>query len=398
VPEDGGNLRLSNKPDKPLNVLFVSHDAHPMGAQNLLLTLAGWLKESRLVNPRFILAGPGSLVEEFLRIGPVLRLDPDGAAKSDADATLRLLRSFCRNDLSAVYHNSAACGHVVNITRHLGVPQIVHVNEMEKSIERWVGPEKMAVLRNYADLFIAGSRPVADNLHERHGISRDRLRVVDAFISSTGIRDISDSEKRSCKAAIGLVPDRKVVLACGTRDWRKAPDLFVDVAKAVEAGGGGPFQFVWVGREGQDYEEFKRSTAGRAKSPVRFVGEVSNLLPFMIAADVFLLPSREDPFPLVCLMAGDCGVPIICFADAGGMPEFVGSTCGVVVPYLDVPAMANAVRSLLADETRSRLLGQQAKAKVREECAVAVKGEVIYKLIREVCEKAGSNGSPHPAF
>ena len=33
----------------PLNVLFVSHDAHPHGAQKLLLTLTSWLKEKGLV-------------------------------------------------------------------------------------------------------------------------------------------------------------------------------------------------------------------------------------------------------------------------------------------------------------------------------------------------------------
>lgn len=382
-----------------MNILFVSHDAYPMGAQNLLLTLTAWLKERGLVTPRFVLAGPGSLAEEFLRIGPTLTLDTDRSRRSDSDTKLRVLRSFCGDDLSAVYLNSAASGHLIEFTRHLKVPQIAHVHELQSSIERWVGAEKMSTLRDYADLFIAASGPVADNLHDQHGISRDRLRVVDAFIRSTGIRDISDSEKRSCKAALRLPPDRKVVLGCGTTDWRKAPDLFVDVAKAIDLGDDGPVQFVWVGRESDDYTEFERSTwSSGLKNPVRFVGEVSNPLPFMIASDVFLLPSREDPFPLVCLEAADCGVPIICFTDAGGMPEFVGSTCGVVVPYLDVPAMAHALSSLLRDETRARILGQQAKAKVRKQCDVSVKGEVIYGIIRGVCEAPGGNGFPRTTF
>ena len=67
---------------QPLNILFVSHDAHPMGAQNLLLTLTSWLKENGLANPRFVLAGPGALTEEFLRVGPVLSWDPDRQRKS----------------------------------------------------------------------------------------------------------------------------------------------------------------------------------------------------------------------------------------------------------------------------------------------------------------------------
>src|SRR5712671_5984050 len=62
---------------EPLNILFVSHDAHPMGAQNLLLTLTSWLMENGLANPKFVLAGPGVLTDDFLRVGPVLRWDSD---------------------------------------------------------------------------------------------------------------------------------------------------------------------------------------------------------------------------------------------------------------------------------------------------------------------------------
>jgi glycosyltransferase involved in cell wall biosynthesis len=124
---------------------------------------------------------------------------------------------------------------------------------------------------------------------------------------------------------------------------------------------------------------------------VRFVGGASTPLPFMIAADVFLLPSREDPFPLVCLESADCGVPTICFAEAGGMPDFVGSDCGVVVSHLDVQQMAAELGLLLNDETRTRRLGEQAREKVRSQFDVSVKGQDIYDILRNVCEApAGS--------
>ena len=379
---------------QPLKILFVSHDAHPNGAQNLLLTLTSWLKENGLADPRFILAGPGALTEEFLRIGPVLRWDTDRRRKSTPDVTLRLLRSFCGNDLAAVYLNSAASGHVIEMTKHLQVPQIVHVHELEKSIERWVGANKMSALRDHAQVFVAASAPVADNLHERHGISRERLKVVDAFIRCTGIRSISDSERRGCKSALGLNPDAKLVLGCGTTDWRKGPDLFVQVAKAIHRNHRGPVQFIWVGAETERGEisklEHLANSAGVGKQ-VRFVGGVSTPLPFMVAADVFLLPSREDPFPLVCLESADCGVPTICFAEAGGMPDFVGSGCGVVVPHFDVQQMAGELSSLLNDETRTRRLGEQAREKVRSQLDVSVKGQEIYEILRNVCEAPGGS-------
>ena len=101
----------------------------------------------------------------------------------------------------------------------------------------------------------------------------------------------------------------------------------------------------------------------------------------MIASDVFLLPSREDPFPLVCLEAADCGVPIICFASAGGMPAFVGSGCGSVAPFEDVQEMADQLCSLLSDEAKTRQLGSQAREKVRSQFDVSVKGQQIYEIL-----------------
>jgi glycosyltransferase involved in cell wall biosynthesis len=339
----------------------------------------------------FVMAGPGVLTDDFLRVGPVLRWDSDKRRQSTPDATTRLLRSFCGKNLSAVYLNSAASGHIIEMTRHLGVPQLVHVHELEKSIQRWVGADKMSALQDHAHLFVAASGPVADNLHERYGISRQKLRVVDAFIRTTGIRDISVSEKRACKSALDLDPAVKMVLGCGTTDWRKGADLFVEVAAAIHRSDP-TVQFVWVGGETEKGEigKLKRlADSSGVGSKVKFVGEVSTPLPYMIAADVFLLSSREDPFPLVCLESADCGVPIICFAGAGGMADFVGSTCGGVAPYLDVPAMAQALSSLLGDEMKARTLGNQAKEKVRSQFDVSVKGHDIYKILQSVC---GPNG------
>ena len=73
---------------------------------------------------------------------------------------------------------------------------------------------------------------------------------------------------------------------------------------------------------------------------VHFVGELENPHPLLNACDLFCLPSREDPFPLVMLEAGALGKPMVCFDGAGGAKEFAARGAGIVVPYLDVPAMA----------------------------------------------------------
>ena len=166
--------------------------------------------------------------------------------------------------------------------------------------------------------------------------------------------------------------------------------MFVQVAKSGQSNRAGSVQFIWVGAETQSGEilELERlAKSSGVTDKVRFVGPVANPLPFMIASDIFLLTSREDPFPLVCLEAADCGVPIICFANAGGMPIFVGSECGLVVPYQDVQEMAEQLCSLLSDEAKTRQLGSQARKKVRSQFDVSIKGQQIYEILQTLCKE-----------
>jgi glycosyltransferase involved in cell wall biosynthesis len=285
---------------------------------------------------------------------------------------------------------------VATLTKHLNVPHIAHIHELQKSIERWVGDEKMLALRDNSALIIAASNPVADNLFANHRIPKGRIKVVEESIRCTNVRPLSVGEKRKCKLNLGLQAKSKMVLGCGTTDWRKAPDLFLEVAERVTALYKDDVEFVWVGGETKTGElaHLRRLVLSKGLSKhVKLVGSVANPLPYMLAADLFLLPSREDPFPLVCLEAADCGVPTICFADAGGMPEFVGTDCGAVVPYLDVDRMASQVLSFLNNRTALRSVGKSARERVRHEFDVSVKGRLILDLLRGVCSPAQGNSS-----
>jgi len=70
-----------------------------------------------------------------------------------------------------------------------------------------------------------------------------------------------------------------------------------------------------------------------------------------------------------------------------GMPDFVGSNCGVVVPYLDVRRMAEELKSLLINREKTRLLGTEAKRHVRQSFDVAVKGPEIASILANISSR-----------
>jgi glycosyltransferase involved in cell wall biosynthesis len=118
--------------------------------------------------------------------------------------------------------------------------------------------------------------------------------------------------------------------------------------------------FTWVGKVNaydQPLIEHDLQHAG-LKEVVHFIGEVTQPAPVYGSFDIFLLPSREDPFPLVCIEVGAMGKPIVCFEGATGTAEVLCHGGGMIVPYLDVEAMGRAVVDYARDPERRRKDGE----------------------------------------
>ncbi len=87
----------------------------------------------------------------------------------------------------------------------------------------------------------------------------------------------------------------------------------------------------------------------------------------LAACDMLALPSQVDTFGIVLLEAGLHGKPVI-GAAAGGIPEVIrdGQT-GLLVPFGDVAALADAIRRLVEAPDRARQLGQAGRELVLRE-------------------------------
>ena len=132
----------------------------------------------------------------------------------------------------------------------------------------------------------------------------------------------------------------------GTVHWRKGCDMFIQVARYIKTNyPDKKVCFTWVGKLFK-YEQFMIEEDLRKlnlNEVVTFVGEVDNPATIYNTFDVFLMTSREDPFPLVCIEVGMLGKPIISFEKATGTNEIITKGGGFIVPYLDIEAMAKKV-------------------------------------------------------
>jgi glycosyltransferase involved in cell wall biosynthesis len=119
---------------------------------------------------------------------------------------------------------------------------------------------------------------------------------------------------------------------------------------------------VAVGGVGRDADLLHAAAVGL---PVHFCGFVEDVRGFLAGLDVFCLSSRREALPLVLLEAMAEGLPCVA-TDVGDVRTAVGDDA-VVVPPDDAPALAGALRRLLADgQGRVRLAAAARRRAVRD--------------------------------
>lgn len=332
-------------------ILFISHDASRTGAPMVLLHFLKWLQlyQPEIQADLLVLRG-GNLESDFKKaacnyfnyeIKTKLRslnrkeriLSKLGWFKKP-NLKDNLLLELSQNNYDVVYANTIASAKLAYdvVSKIKSAKFILHLHELN-AIIRLLLPD----FNNYVaaiDQFIAPAKIVKDNLINNWGLSENKIEVV---YECAEIKESSKQNKIGKEFIIG---------ASGTVHWRKGQDIFVQVARYLcQHHPENNFKFVWVGTISVTEQIIIEEDLIKLglKDKVFFIGEVQNPEDYYKDFDVFLMTSREDPFPLVCIEVGMIGKPIISFEKAVGTNEILEQGGGFIVPYLDVDAMATKV-------------------------------------------------------
>jgi N-acetyl-alpha-D-glucosaminyl L-malate synthase BshA len=107
--------------------------------------------------------------------------------------------------------------------------------------------------------------------------------------------------------------------------------------------------------------ELERQVAADGlEADVEFVGEQQDLVPWLSAGDVFLLPSAQESFGLAALEAMACEMPVVAFR-VGGLPEIIDhGVTGFLCTPGSVEEMAERTIELVIDGPRRTAMGAAA--------------------------------------
>jgi teichuronic acid biosynthesis glycosyltransferase TuaC len=212
----------------------------------------------------------------------------------------------------------------------------------------------VAAIRN-ASLVIAVSEALAARVRDLAGVEPLALPLGSDHADIAAQR----LDRAAARRALGIEQNRVVALFVGHLLEAKGARVFADAVLAVRE----PFLGVLVGGGPEaGYAADRPGAAGM----LRYTGQLAHddVIRYMSAADVLVLPSHSEGLPTVVVEAGSLGLPVIATA-VGGLPELLGDGRGVLLEAPDPAEVASAMRALAADPGAAAAMGARLQAQVR---------------------------------
>ena len=369
-------------------ILFISHDAHLAGAQILLLNLLKWIKKNHCdIQFDVLLTGEGILTADFENITNVLKIPLPKERATSLDKIIYKLRlkkfyhNACNKKYHLVYNNTFSNGELLSILKHNKMPIITHVHELEYWIKK-NGAENENHIKSSTNYYLTASMSVRDYLLKNNIADANNVEVVYEWIDSQFL--LNQKENKSIKSFLNLPENSIIIAASGRENFRKGKDWFIPIAiQVLTKMKSKKIHFVWIGGHTTEELVFDCIKSG-FRNNIHFIEHMPEANFYFNELEIFMMLSREDPFPLVNLEAAIWEVPVICFENTGGTEELVSENCGIKVPYGNLNMFSEAIIRVMADKEFKYEIGRNIKEKVLKEYDINVVGEKIVRAIFKV--------------
>ena len=351
------------------SIAIVSHDAFPAGAQYQVLHLAQMLCEAFGYKVEIVVLGGGALIGEFAKVARVHDLskqDPQGQQARDVAQDL-----FEAGVRSAIV-NSTVSGLFASTLKQAGVRVVSRVVELPGIIGDYKLEAHAKAIASDSDAIVFPARTVREGFTkfaEIDGLHTTLLQP--GLYKKPATRNPAEIAlmRSDLRMRLSVDPKSQIAIGVGYADERKGIDLFVEVAIDTCLSRSDSV-FVWVGGLDSGETALRARVAEAALSDrIIFAGHVAHedVGLFYVGADIFLMTSREDPFPQVVLEALDAGLPVIAFEGATGCDDLLARGCGQRITPFATEEMAAAVKALLDRPEEARLLGERGREIVARE-------------------------------
>jgi glycosyltransferase involved in cell wall biosynthesis len=343
------NLMYAETKEKRIKIAVISHDAYLHGAQMLCLHIVQALVRDFDVDLRVLLAGPGELIQSFAEIAPIEMLEGRFSSAWEWEDLAKRLKV---EEFDAVICNTVLCGQHLEFFKKSGLRTVLLIHELPGLIEQLDLVEAARNAALHSDVLVFPSDFVRSRFEEIIAVPEAKVfvRPQGVYITPPEASDYA-KQRTAARRSLGAKLTDRIILGVGYGDYRKGIDLWPQLIKRVLSCYGDVL-FVWVGRIDENIMPILKRDLEESglKERLRIVNPTRQLQPLYAAADLFLLTSREDPFPNVALEAMAHGLPVLAFESSTGIAGLISESGAALSPMEDLDAMAKSCLKLLRDE------------------------------------------------
>ena len=327
------------------------------------------------------LPGPGPLFEDLVKCADVTVIDRpiaysvEGfrkapgmrtrlvATPSYARSVAELLR---RKRPHVVHANSLLSLPEAVLAHRMGFPTVLHVHESGAGTKF----RAAALLGRFAaDVILVVSEKAADDLRPMVPSSRIVVAPNGVPLQSPMHREDNGDVVVGTVGAVSRRKGTDLFVAAASEATERVPDLLFEHIGPSGLSGDSTFDDDILGVTRDSREHSTR---------IQFVGPSRHPADLMKRWSIFVMPSRDDPFPLATLEAMSMGLPVIAFS-VGGIPEQISHLVdGVLVEPGDFRTMAAWIARLAEDKDLRMRLGRSARETVERRFTLTRQAEQVH--------------------
>jgi len=207
--------------------------------------------------------------------------------------------------------------------------------------------------------------------HDLELLLRNRFRLAESRVTripngiDTAFYSPNEEERQKIRRSLGYQQSDVVIGFCGRLDPVKNLDMLLDVFQSSMPYNS-PFRLLVVG-DGPDRLRLEaRCRMAGFRSFVKFIGQQTEVLPYLRAMDVFALTSVSEQMPLTVLEAMGVGLPVVA-TRVGELPFIIedGNDGFIRDPNSPIETFVQPFRWLLSSSKRKQM-GDAARKKVMQ--------------------------------
>jgi glycosyltransferase involved in cell wall biosynthesis len=244
----------------------------------------------------------------------------------------------------------------------------------------------------FVSRYVAVCESDAAFLQNKKHVSARKIAIIHNGIDA-GSFSMPSSTRKAIRQSLGLAEADLVLIMVARFHAGKGHLILLEAMREL-LHRHPKLKLVCVG-EGEGELEFReRCDRLGLRDCVRLAGYQANVATWLAAADINVLPTFYEGFPLTILEAMASGLPTVA-SNVGGIPEAIeDGVSGLLVPPGDHRQLANALSLLLSDPARRAQMGQAARRRLLQRYALAQQVRSTEAMYLEMCG-AGAGRQTH---